>query len=128
MNRPFGRGPTTPLRRLTITMVINHVSKSWDDPPSTVSLASLLIIARLRSNSFAAGGSRPPNFETENTSLDGWIGGTHRSYRNNRFLGSKHPNNNNKTHNQNELDIYLLMVKSYLVNWICLKKVAKMVS
>ena len=29
----FGRG-TTRLRGLTITMVINHVSKSWDDPPS----------------------------------------------------------------------------------------------
>ena len=27
--RPFGRGPTTPVRGLTITKVINHVSKSW---------------------------------------------------------------------------------------------------
>ena len=27
--RPFGRGPTTPVRGLTITMVIK-----WDDPPS----------------------------------------------------------------------------------------------
>ena len=34
MKRPFVRGPTTLLRTLTITMVINHVSKSWDDPPS----------------------------------------------------------------------------------------------
>ena len=33
--RPFGRGPTTLLRGLTITMVISHVSESWDDPPST---------------------------------------------------------------------------------------------
>ena len=32
--RPFIRGITLP-RGLTITMVINHVSKSWDDPPST---------------------------------------------------------------------------------------------
>ena len=31
--RPFGRGITL-LRGLRITMVINHVSKSWDDPPS----------------------------------------------------------------------------------------------
>ena len=32
--KPFGRGPTTLLRELTITMVINHVSEFWDDPPS----------------------------------------------------------------------------------------------
>ena len=31
--RPFGRG-ITPVGGLTITMVINHVSKSWDDPAS----------------------------------------------------------------------------------------------
>ena len=31
--RSFGRG-TTPLRGLTSAMVLNHVSKSWDDPPS----------------------------------------------------------------------------------------------
>ena len=29
MERPFGRG-ITPFGRLTITMVINHVSKSWE--------------------------------------------------------------------------------------------------
>ena len=34
MKRPFGRGTTRSLGGLTITMVINHVSKSWDDPPS----------------------------------------------------------------------------------------------
>ena len=33
--RPFGRG-TALLRGLTITMVINHVSIHWDDPPSKV--------------------------------------------------------------------------------------------
>ena len=32
--RPFTRG-ITPFRGLTITMVINHVSKSGDDPPSS---------------------------------------------------------------------------------------------
>ena len=32
--RPFGRGPTTLLRGLTITVVINHLRPSWDDPPS----------------------------------------------------------------------------------------------
>ena len=32
--RPFGSGTTRILSGLTITMVINHVSKSWDDPPS----------------------------------------------------------------------------------------------
>ncbi len=31
--RPFVRGPTTPVRGPTITMVINHFS-NWDDPPS----------------------------------------------------------------------------------------------
>ena len=31
--RPFGRG-TTLLRGLAITMVINHLRPSWDDPPS----------------------------------------------------------------------------------------------
>ena len=36
VNRPFGRGPTLPdlLGTKTITMVISHVSESWDDPPS----------------------------------------------------------------------------------------------
>ena len=36
LKMPFGRGPTTRSLggRLAITMVINHVSKSWDDPPS----------------------------------------------------------------------------------------------
>ena len=35
--RPFGRGPTTLLRGLMITMVSNHVSKSWEaHPPSAV--------------------------------------------------------------------------------------------
>ena len=32
--RPFIRG-ITPVRGLRITMVTNHVSKSWDDPPSS---------------------------------------------------------------------------------------------
>ena len=32
--RPFGRGPTTPVRGRNLTMVFNHVSKSWEDPPS----------------------------------------------------------------------------------------------
>ena len=32
MNRPFGRGPTTPiLRGLTITIVINHLITKLDD-------------------------------------------------------------------------------------------------
>ena len=35
MKRSFVRGSHNPiLRGLTITMVINHVSESWDDPPS----------------------------------------------------------------------------------------------
>jgi len=33
MEWPFGEG-ITPARGLMITMDINHVSKSWDDPPS----------------------------------------------------------------------------------------------
>ena len=32
--RPFGRGPITLLRGPTITMVINHLRPSWDDPPT----------------------------------------------------------------------------------------------
>ena len=32
--RPFIRG-ITPVRGLTITMVINHLRPSWDDPPSS---------------------------------------------------------------------------------------------
>ena len=35
--RPFGRGPTTGSLGDLPTMVINHVSKSWDDPPSSYS-------------------------------------------------------------------------------------------
>ena len=35
MKRPFGRR-TTLLRGLTITMVINHLLYSWDDPPSAL--------------------------------------------------------------------------------------------
>lgn len=31
--RPFGTGRHPILRGLIITMVINHISKSWDDPP-----------------------------------------------------------------------------------------------
>ena len=38
--RPFIRG-ITPFRGLTITMVINHVSKSWDGPPSSALLKKL---------------------------------------------------------------------------------------
>ena len=33
--RSFGRGPPTLLRGRNLTMGINHVSKSWDDPPSS---------------------------------------------------------------------------------------------
>ena len=32
--RWFGRGPTTLVRWLAITILSNHVSKSWDRPPS----------------------------------------------------------------------------------------------
>ncbi len=32
LDRPFGRGPNPILRGFTKHMVINHVSKSWDDP------------------------------------------------------------------------------------------------
>ena len=35
MKRPFARGPTTLLRGLMITMVINDLRPSWDDPPSS---------------------------------------------------------------------------------------------
>ena len=34
MKRPFGRGPTTPVRELTITMVINHLQVMVAHPPS----------------------------------------------------------------------------------------------
>ena len=34
IKRPFGRGPTTRSLGDLLSMVINHVSKSWDDPPS----------------------------------------------------------------------------------------------
>ena len=32
--RPFGRGPTTRSLGDFLTMVINHLHPSWDDPPS----------------------------------------------------------------------------------------------
>ena len=49
MNRPFGRGPTTLLRGLTITMVINHLRLSWDDPPSShfVGIQGLVLLRDL---------------------------------------------------------------------------------
>ena len=50
MKRPFGRGPTTLLRGVLLTIVANYL-QSWDDPPSKpmilVESASSLFICLL---------------------------------------------------------------------------------
>ncbi len=41
--RPFGRGTTNPTKGTKLTMVINHLRPSWDDPPSSFRACSIRI-------------------------------------------------------------------------------------
>ena len=56
MKKPFGRGPTTLLRGVLLTIVANYL-QSWDDPPSTpvilVESASSFFVGSKKSSFFA---------------------------------------------------------------------------